>query len=514
MKLSEVFTASYRENPLCYWLRSILGIAACFFALFAVTNLANDAMPARDELTEISGHYLRLERDEEAESLYLYVETDSGLTERYLLESILNLDTAELSRVLTPGTAVTLRYQNDERRSVYELTAGDVTLLTYAQAEAADRENRYWGYGLVAALTAAALGLLAGWALWDRRRRTREKTARDAEKARRKEEEARLAAQKPVVYTSGERAAVERYVREAFGPIAQVFHEPPMHDIQLDIAVVEPSEQQSFYKLVTIGMGARRMEVPAALVDQNRAFAELSIFLPPEWKLLGSNEADTWPFFWLQRIARMPWAECDWLEAGHLFPARVPGSDFSAILLTWAPARPGNVNRLMLDGGRLINFYQLMPVFPSEADYRRERGSQRLWDRMVRSGVSPVVNLRRESCCDPDTWFEEDIAPLCWTEGRGEFDLGMEADALPNGIFAKAGWIGTGLDWERLARTFLQALRPEDVPFLQFASSRQAFFCSSRDRALLRRFALDFRDLCADEERAVELLKHSEPQEI
>ena len=103
MKLSEVFTASYRENPLCYWLRNILGIAACFFALFAVINLANGAMPARDELTEISGHYLRLERDEEAESLYLYVETDSGLTERYLLESILNLDTAELSRVLTPS---------------------------------------------------------------------------------------------------------------------------------------------------------------------------------------------------------------------------------------------------------------------------------------------------------------------------------------------------------------------------------------------------------------------------
>jgi len=501
-----------RKMSVTDWLRLILGLAALGLATLTLVNLANGSTPAYSELTELSGAYLRLDRRADDSNLYLYIQNSSGITEEFILNSILNLDTAELSRRLTPGETVTVRYQNDEYRNVYELTGEDGPILTYAQAAAADRENQNWGYGLLAACLVSALGLLAVWALWDRRKRRREAQDRADRRRREAEEQARVAAQKPVVYAPEERETVEHYIRDAFGPIAQIFHEPPMHDIQLDIAVAAPTERENFYKLVTVGMGARRMDVPPELAESNRSYAELAIFLPPEWNLLGDNETDTWPFTWLKKIARMPITDCDWVGQGFLFSTDRPldtDGNFTALLLAAASVREGSGDRLLMPGGHIVNFYQLYPIRSEEEAYVRARGVWHLWQRLMGAGVTPVVDLCRDSCCDPDAWLSEDIAPFCWTEGKEEYYLGMDADAFPEDLFTDAGLSGSGLDWERLARAFLEKHQPHDLPFLSFACDETTFFVSCRDAELLSGFALSFRDFCGERERVTELLKQS-----
>jgi|GEM_PF-2887113 len=509
MSLPDVLSASRRENPLTFWLRNILGAAALCLAALTVIGLVNGPTPAFDELAEISGTYLRVDTREDDDSLYLCVQNASGVTERFILSSILHLDAGELTRRLTPGERVTVRYQDDEYRNVYEFSDADGPILSYAQAEKADRENRYWGYGLTAALAAAALGLLAVWTLRERRRRSRRAEEETLRQKQRAAESAGLAAQKPVVYTPEERTAVEEYIRSAFGPAARVFHELPMHDIQVDVAAVEPTERENFWRLVTIGMGARRMNVPPELAERNRAYAELAIFLPPEWNLLSSEESDTWPFFWLKRIARMPIANCDWVGQGFLFPTETPldaKGQFTALLLAAASVREGNGDRLLMPAGNVVNFYQLYPLRREETEYVRVRGVWHLWQHMMRAGVTPVVDLCRDSCCDPETWFDEDIAPLCWSEAEGECFLGMEAGAFSESFFAAAGFSGSGLEWERLARVFLKRDWPDTPDFMSFASDEDTFFVSSRDCGLLRRFALMFRDLCESPEHIRALL--------
>ena len=496
-------------------LRLILGLAALGLAMIAMINLTTDSMPAYDRLAEISGAYVRMDREADGDNLYLYLRTDSGLTERFILNSILNVDTAAMAAKLDPGETVTVRYQNDEYRNVYELTGADGPILTYAQAEKADRENRYWGYGLVGGLTAAALGLLVFWTLRERHRRRREEAALAKEHQRRAEEAAREAARQPIVYEPWQYAAVEAYIREAFGPIAQIFHEPPAHDLRLDIAVVAPTESENFYKLVTIGMGARRMDVPPELAEKNQSYAELCVFLPPEWKLLGDDEADTWPFFWLQKIARLPIERCDWVSAGHVISAEGPltaGFGFQAILLGWAQVRENCRNRLMLEDGQLINFYQMYPIYPTERDYQRQRGSQRLWDRMQRAGISPVTDMDRESCCDPDVWFDEDIEPFCRTSGHGEAYLGLDVPEARGSYDPALGYPADGREWQTLAAGFLGRFWPDQQSLMEFHCDEETFFAASADGEFLNLFALALHDFCEDPERAHALLEESRPR--
>ena len=66
----------------------------------------------------------------------------------------------------------------------------------------------------------------------------------------------------PEVYTEEEMEAVEGHIQQYFGEIENVFHELVSPDIHVDICMVPPTEERDYYTLVTMGMGAHRMNVP------------------------------------------------------------------------------------------------------------------------------------------------------------------------------------------------------------------------------------------------------------
>ena len=86
--------------------------------------------------------------------------------------------------------------------------------------------------------------------------------------------------------------AVEEHIQQYFGKFENVFHELDSPDIHVDICVVPPSEERDYYTLVTMGMGAHRMNVPEELAEYKLERAELVIALPGNWKLKheGSEE--------------------------------------------------------------------------------------------------------------------------------------------------------------------------------------------------------------------------------
>ena len=90
--------------------------------------------------------------------------------------------------------------------------------------------------------------------------------------------------------------------------------------VHVDICIVPPTEERDYYTLVTMGMGAHRMNVPEELAEYKLERAELAIALPADWKLDQESMKDEkwyWPIRLLKSLARLP-INCDsWLGHGH-----------------------------------------------------------------------------------------------------------------------------------------------------------------------------------------------------
>ena len=103
--------------------------------------------------------------------------------------------------------------------------------------------------------------------------------------------------------------AVEGHIEQYFGKVENVFHELVSPDIHVDICMVPPTEERDYYTLVTMGMGAHRMNVPVELAEYKLERAELAIALPADWKLDQESMKDEkwyWPIRLLKSLAVCP----------------------------------------------------------------------------------------------------------------------------------------------------------------------------------------------------------------
>lgn len=195
----------------------------------------------------------------------------------------------------------------------------------------------------------------------------------------------------PEVYTEEEMGAIEGHIQQYFGKFDNVFHELISPDIHVDICVVPPTEERDYYTLVTMGMGAHRMNVPEELAEYKLERAELAIALPADWKLKHDdlkNERWYWPIRLLKSLARLP-INCDsWLGHGHTVENREPYAD-NTKLCTATLISPQGVEEdsqvCTLPGGKEVNFYQVIPLYEDELDYNWSMMQMLCW---IRWGVS------------------------------------------------------------------------------------------------------------------------------
>ncbi len=241
----------------------------------------------------------------------------------------------------------------------------------------------------------------------------------------------------PVMYSEEEQAAIEQHIARYFGPNENVFHELISYDIHVDIYIVEPTPERNYYTLVTGGMGARPMNVPEELEDEEVDRAELLITLPPDWNLQSQDENDYWPIYWLKVLARLPINENDWLGYGHTIETGegdetiAPNAPFQGLMLVTPQEVPEAAHTCRLPNGDAVRFYQVIPLFKEEMDYKLDHDADALIDRMEH--VSHVVNIYRKNTCasvqdlqqtEKDFYLKADeIYPLLngWDEADGCF---------------------------------------------------------------------------------------------
>lgn len=205
----------------------------------------------------------------------------------------------------------------------------------------------------------------------------------------------------PELYEEAEVDQLERYIERAFGSFEQMFHEIISPDIHVDIAVIAPTDDQPFYKLVTMGMGAHKMNTPPELDEYKLQHAELVVHLPADWKLQSEAEADYWPLRWLKIIARLPGEHNTWVGFGHTIASGEPiaNTGFGCMGLITACDKSGESAKLTMDTGKTLQFYQLLPLYPEEMEYKMEKGAIEQLIELFDDSVSTVVQVGRKNFC-------------------------------------------------------------------------------------------------------------------
>jgi tetratricopeptide (TPR) repeat protein len=190
----------------------------------------------------------------------------------------------------------------------------------------------------------------------------------------------------PVVYSEEELDALEQHIERYFGPYKNVFHEIASPDIHVDIVVIEPIPERNYYVLVTMGMGARKMDVPEELEEYHLKRAEIMVCLPPDWRLdTLDDEKWYWPLRWLKILARLPGEQNTWLGWGHTIPngdSFAENTGLSSVILIYPGAFGEKSFCCKLPGGDEVNFYQMIPLYNEEVKYKLEHNAEALLELM------------------------------------------------------------------------------------------------------------------------------------
>ena len=216
----------------------------------------------------------------------------------------------------------------------------------------------------------------------------------------------------PEVYTEEEMEAVEAHIQQYFGKFENVFHELSSPDIHVDICVVPPSGDRDYYTLVTMGMGAHRMNVPEELAEYKLERAELAIALPGNWKLKREdlkNERWYWPIRLLKALARLPIASDTWLGFGHTMDKEedfAKDTKLCAAILTGPQDTEDGSEVCILPSGEEVNFYQVIPLYRDELEYKLAHDADALLDKM--DGISFVVEPDRQDAITRGTLGGDD----------------------------------------------------------------------------------------------------------
>lgn len=199
---------------------------------------------------------------------------------------------------------------------------------------------------------------------------------------------------------------VEEYISKAFGNFENVFHEIISPDIHLDVCFIPPTHEEPFFKLVTMGAGAYEMEIPDKWKEYRLERAEYVIYVPKEWDLNSPEIADYWPIKVLKNVARLP-ILCDtWLSFGHTTQddeegsPYAPNTKFNSVVLDFCDNHQGEV-RLETSSGKTINFYQIIPLYPEELEFKMNNDAETLIDLFDKKNIDyKIVDINRRSALD------------------------------------------------------------------------------------------------------------------
>jgi len=206
------------------------------------------------------------------------------------------------------------------------------------------------------------------------------------------------------LYDEKDTECLEEYISEKFGKFDSVYHEIMSPDIHVDIVIIEPKDGHDYYTLITMGMGAHKMNVPKDLAEQKLNYAEIVVNLPKDWQVKNDKEEWYWPLRWLKILARLPLENKTWLGFGHTIPNGEPFSDdtkLNCVLLTNTENAQGESAVALLPSGKNINFYTMVPLYEEEVNYKLESDADVLLNKLKEKDICYpfILDKNRKNVC-------------------------------------------------------------------------------------------------------------------
>ncbi|MDR2904771.1 MAG: suppressor of fused domain protein [Helicobacteraceae bacterium] len=189
-----------------------------------------------------------------------------------------------------------------------------------------------------------------------------------------------LKKQQPELYDEDEMGAIESHIKEYFGDYESVFHEIASPDVHIDIVPIGPTSKRDRIVLVTMGVGARKMDMPEE-ADAYERFELVSV-LPKDWNIQSEDEKDYWPIRTMKAMGRFPIVNETWLGWGHTVQFakdHFTGADFVGYMLAMPLITDDEAGDVCaLPDGSQVSFCQLIPLYEDEMKYKIDNGARSL----------------------------------------------------------------------------------------------------------------------------------------
>ncbi len=127
--------------------------------------------------------------------------------------------------------------------------------------------------------------------------------------------------------------------------------------------------------------------------------------------------------YWsLESVARLPISNDTWLGFGHTMDKQSPFAEdtkLTAAILTGPQGVEEGGEVCTLPSGEEVNFYQVIPLYHNEMEYKMEHDADALLEKMA--GISFVVNPTRQNAITRGTLAEEEFTAI-WTMPHGTWN--------------------------------------------------------------------------------------------
>jgi hypothetical protein len=207
---------------------------------------------------------------------------------------------------------------------------------------------------------------------------------------------------KQAFYTNKQRKSLESHIKTYYGKIDFVIHELSSPDIHVDIGIIKPTSENNFYTLITMGMGAQKMNLPYDKNDNSLERCEILIKLPSNWNINFINESDFWPVKCLKNLARIPIWNNTWLGCGHAFANDKPfanNTNLCSVLLRHPYSYSREAMQVKLDNDTDVYFLQAIPLYEEEMNLGTAVGTDILYKKLFDNDFSDIVDINRKNCC-------------------------------------------------------------------------------------------------------------------
>ena len=197
---------------------------------------------------------------------------------------------------------------------------------------------------------------------------------------------------------------VKKHIDQYFGTFTQILSVDGNPDLPIQIVLIPPRLEHDYYTLVTLGLSRHRMKFPEERQDEKLERAELLINLPRYWKLTESGCKEdrwSWPIQMMLSIVRFALNDPEvGLESRTTLMEGDDGIPFAentelrGTILLWPGPFGQDAFAYRLPSGEEVNFYQVIPLYREEIQFKLENGSDALLD-LCQDESLEVINPKR-----------------------------------------------------------------------------------------------------------------------